>query len=111
MVNSASTTITAAVTIAGPRAVRPEGQSACGAATTGIVDLSRSRHTSTAQASTARPARIIPTHIVRCGLHVIVTVVGEFDGGRRHPLKPPETGCGAPRSFDPAFACHPLFRP
>src|SRR4051812_5714348 len=103
--------MTAALTIAGRRAVGREGQSTFGAATTGIADLSRSRHTSRAQPRTTRPARIIPNHMVRCGVHVIVTVVAEFDGGKRHPLKPPEICCGGPRSFDPIFACQPSFRP
>src|SRR4051794_24576347 len=96
---------------AGRRPVWREGQSAWGGATTGTVDLSRSRHTSTAQASTTRPARIMPSHIVRCGVQVIVTVVGVVDGGKRHPLKPPEICCGGPRSLDPALACQPSFKP
>src|SRR3954465_9974443 len=96
---------------AGRRPVWREGQSAWGGATTGAVDLSRSRHTITAHARTTRPARIMPSHIARCGVQVIVTVVGVVDGGKRHPLKPPEICCGGPRSFEPALARHPALHP
>src|SRR4051812_32755297 len=111
MVNSANTTITAALTTAGRRPVCRDGQSACGAATTGTVDRARSRHTSTAHANTTSPARIMPSHMVRCGVQVIVTVVGVVDGGNRHPLNPPDICCGGPRSLDPALACQPSFNP
>src|SRR3954453_23078094 len=95
---------------AGRRPVWREGQSTSGAATTGTLDCSRSRHTSTAHARTTRPARIMPSHIVRCGVQVIVTVVGVVDGGNRHPLNPPDICCGGPRSLDPALACQPSFK-
>ena len=39
-----------------------------------ISATARSRQINTAQASTASAARIMPIHIVRCGVHVIVTV-------------------------------------
>src|ERR1043165_5386682 len=88
--SSASNTMAAAQTIAARRPDRWGGQSATGATTTGTGALPRSRHTRTAQPTTTSPANSMPNHIARCGVHVILTVTGEVDGGSRHPLKPPE---------------------
>ena len=43
---------------------------------------SLSRQISTAHASTASRAKSIPIHIVRCGVHVMVTVTGEVGAGK-----------------------------
>src|SRR6185295_7115432 len=63
------------------------------------------------QKRTARAARAIPIHIVRCGAHFIVTTSGEAEGGSNQPLKPPEICRGTPRLVDPAWASQPSLKP
>jgi hypothetical protein len=59
------------------------------------------------QASSATTANAMPIHIVRCGVHVMVTVTGESEGGSRQPLNPPEICRGAPSARPGAVAFHP----
>ena len=66
------------------------GQCRVGAAGTRISSRALSRQIRTAQASTASAANAMPIHIVRCGVHVMVTVTGDVEPGNRQPLNPPE---------------------
>src|SRR4051812_18981498 len=106
-------TSTAAATIARRLLTTGTGHSGTGAAagsgiTAGSAGRRRSHQIRKPQATTARAARVMPIHIVRCGVHVIVTVTGVAEPGNRQPLKPPEICRGAPRSTPAAAAFHPL---
>ena len=59
-------------------------------------------------ASTVEPRAIVNG---RCAVHEIDTVTGSLDGSIHHPLKPPSTSCGAPRSPSAVDADHDSWNP